>query len=57
MILTLICGHRIERANQFSYLIGSDHVVKRMTNFSYKVGDVKHCVQRKGRGISRGSNG
>ena len=48
MILTLVCGHRIERANQFSYLIGSDHVVKRVTNFSYKVGDMEHCIQCKG---------
>jgi hypothetical protein len=57
MILTLVCGHRIERANQFSYLIGSDHVVKRVTNFSYKVGDVEHCIQCKGRGIPRESSG
>ena len=33
MILTLVCGHRIERANQFSYLIGSDHVVKASHQF------------------------
>ena len=38
-ILTLVCGHRVERAN----------------HFSYKVGDVEHCVQCKGRGISGGS--
>ena len=57
MILTLACGHRIERANQFSYLIGSDHVVKQVTNFSYKIGDSEHCIQCKGRGIYREPSG